>query len=167
MRISPFPFRARRLCDDGAAGSGLGSSIADWRARSIRACADNGWLTLAGLFVMKPRPTPSARTRETTSVFLAGWVPRAGTITVAALGDLAMPGLTPQGGSWTSTIVTLAPIPRQATLGLTMARLAMHVIEREAATCCPAAERSRCARLPQTRLYRPDAAYSREPNTFH
>jgi len=159
------PFALAACATTAPPRSGLGASIVDRRARSIRACADIAWLTLASARD-EARANTIVTDPLTTSLFPAGWVPRAGTITVAAQGDLAMPGLTPHGGHGPRRLERWHRSGNKGGKGLTMYRLAMHVIEREAATCGPADKRSRCAPLPQSRLYRPDAAYTREPNTF-
>jgi uncharacterized protein (DUF1684 family) len=109
-------------------------SLADWRARAERNLrADNGWLTLAGRFVMKPGPNTFGTGEGNDIVFPKGLGPeRMGTITVAN-GKVTMklaPGVTVRKEGMDLDEVVLGTSVEKRDW-VTMGRLAMHVIERE------------------------------------
>ncbi|MCM2327519.1 MAG: DUF1684 domain-containing protein [Lysobacter sp.] len=110
------------------------TNLEAWRTRADKGLrADNGWLTLAGRFVMKPGANTFGTGAANDIVFPKGLGPeRMGTITIAnkVVTMKLEPGVTMRRGTTELT---------QAVLGtdvakrdwVTMGRLAMHVIERE------------------------------------
>jgi uncharacterized protein (DUF1684 family) len=110
-------------------------SVEDWRARAEKGLRkDNGWLTLAGRYVMKPGVNTFGTGQGNDIVFPEGLGPeRMGTITVEP-GRVAVklePGLTMQkdGISMTDKVMGTDPENRDwVALG---PRAAFHVIERE------------------------------------
>jgi uncharacterized protein (DUF1684 family) len=109
-------------------------SVIDWRTRvekSLR--ADNGWLTLAGRFVMKPGVNTFGTGPANDIVFPAGLGPeRIGTITVTG-GKVTMKlesGVTVRKeGMDLDEVVLGTDVAKRD--WVTMGRAAMHVIERE------------------------------------
>jgi len=109
-------------------------SLVDWRARAEKSLrSDNGWLTLAGRFVMKPGVNTFGTGPVNDIVFPKGLGPdRIGTITIAG-GKVTMklaPGLTvsKEGMDLDELILGTGVEKRD---WVTMGRAAMHVIERE------------------------------------
>ncbi|HQZ45854.1 MAG TPA: DUF1684 domain-containing protein [Usitatibacteraceae bacterium] len=110
------------------------TSITEWRARAEKSLrADNGWLTLAGRFVMKPGANTFGTGAANDIVFPKGLGPeRMGTITIAGgKVRLAMaPGLTVRKeGMDLDEVVLGTDLERRDWVSL--GRAAMHVIERE------------------------------------
>jgi hypothetical protein len=109
-------------------------ALLEWRARAEKSLrADNGWLTLAGRFVMKPGANTFGTGEANDLVFPKGLGPaRMGTITVAG-GKVTMtlvPGVTvSKEGMDLDEVVLGTSVEKRD--WVTMGRLAMHVIERE------------------------------------
>jgi len=165
MRILALPLFALAACATTApADPAWEQSIVDWHARvekSLR--ADNGWLTLAGRFVMKPGANTFGTGAANDIVFPAGLGPaRMGTITVAGgKVTLAMaPGLTVRKEGMDLDELMLGTDPGKRDW-VTMGRLAMHVIEREGRYVLRLADNESRVRAGfRNRVwYRPDAAY--------
>jgi uncharacterized protein (DUF1684 family) len=109
-------------------------SVADWRARAEKSLrSDNGWLTLAGRYVMKPGANTFGTGAGNDIVFPKGLGPeRIGTIVVEP-GNVTLrlePGLAmaKDGKPFTERVLQTGMGQRD---WVTMGRLAMHVIERE------------------------------------
>ena len=109
-------------------------SLVEWRARADKSLrSDNGWLTLAGRFVMKPGVNTFGTGAGNDIVFPRGLGPdRIGTITIAG-GKVTMtlaPGLSvrKEGMDLDEVILGTSVEKRD---WVTMGRAAMHVIERE------------------------------------
>jgi uncharacterized protein (DUF1684 family) len=109
-------------------------SLADWRARAERSLrTDNGWLTLAGRFVMKPGANTFGTGPENDIVFPPGLGPaRIGTIDVQP-GKVTMKlaaGVTmdKDGVPFTERVMGTAVDKRD---WVRLGRATMHVIERE------------------------------------
>ncbi len=135
MRLLAAPLLALAACASTVpADPGWEQSLVEWRARAERNLrADNGWLTLAGRFVMKPGVNTFGTGEANDIVFAKGLGPeRMGTITVAG-GKVTMklaPGLTvSKEGMDFDEIVLGTDLEKRD--WVTMGRLAMHVIERE------------------------------------
>ena len=140
------------------------TSLEAWRDRAEKGLrADNGWLTLAGRFVMKPGANTFGTGAANDLVFPKGLGPeRIGTITVAdgkATLRLA-PGVTmaKDGVPFTERVLGTGVEKRD---WVTMGRLAMHVIEREGRYILRLADNESEVRKGfQSRVwYDPDAAY--------
>jgi uncharacterized protein (DUF1684 family) len=135
MRSLALPLLLLAACASAPpAGDAWEKSTADWRARAEKSLrADNGWLTLAGRFVMKPGANTFGTGESNDIVFPKGLGPeRMGTITVAG-GKVTLtmaPGLTVRKeGMDLDEVVLGTDVERRD--WVTMGRLAMHVIERD------------------------------------
>ena len=140
------------------------TNLEAWRARAEKGLrADNGWLTLAGRFVMKPGANTFGTGAGNDIVFAKGLGPeRMGTITVAG-GKVTMklaPGLTVRReGVDLQEVVLGTDVEKRD--WVTMGRLAMHVIEREGRYVLRLADNESEVRKGfQARVwYAPDPAY--------
>jgi hypothetical protein len=108
-------------------------SVEEWRARAEKSLrADNGWLTLAGRFVMKPGENTFGTGEGNAIVFPKGLGPeRIGTIDVQP-GKVTLrlaPGvtMTKDGQPFTERVLGTGVEKRD---WITLGRIAMHVIER-------------------------------------
>jgi hypothetical protein len=138
-------------------------SVLQWRERTEKSLrADNGWLTLAGRFVMKPGVNTFGTGAGNDIVFPRGLGPdRIGTITIAG-GKVTMklaPGVTVRKeGMDLDEVVLGTDIAKRD--WVTMGRLAMHVIAREDRHVLPGRQRSEVRRASAGRVwYEPNAAY--------
>jgi hypothetical protein len=140
------------------------TSLEAWRDRAETGLrADNGWLTLAGRFVMKPGANTFGTGAANDIVFAKGLGPeRIGTITIAdgkATLKLA-PGITmaKDGVPFTERVMGTGVEKRD---WVTMGRLAMHVIERDGRYILRLADNESEVRKGfHSRVwYDPDAAY--------
>ena len=109
-------------------------SVEAWRARAEKNLrADNGWLTLAGRYVMKPGPNTFGTGEKNDIVFPAGLGPakmgvinvEPGTVTVKLEPGVVM---TKDGMEYTERRMSTSSEKRD---WVAMGRIAMHVIERE------------------------------------
>jgi hypothetical protein len=141
-------------------------SLAEWRERvelSLR--ADNGWLTLAGRFVMKPGANTFGTGAANDIVFPKGLGPeRIGTLTVSPPERKVTLALAPgvemeKDGMPFSERVMGTGVDRRD--WVTMGRLAMHVIERDGRYVLRLADnQSEVRKAFQGRVwYAPDASY--------
>ncbi|MBL0141497.1 MAG: DUF1684 domain-containing protein [Betaproteobacteria bacterium] len=135
MRILALPLMLLAACATTApADPAWEQSITDWRARAEKSLrADNGWLTLAGRFVMKPGVNSFGTGAANDIVFPKGLGPeRMGTITIAGskVTMTLAPGLTVHKEGMDLDEVVLGTDVEHRDW-VTMGRLAMHVIERE------------------------------------
>jgi uncharacterized protein (DUF1684 family) len=110
-------------------------SVEDWRARSEKSLRkDNGWLTLAGRFVMKPGVNTFGTGADNDMVFPAGLGPaRMGTVTIEpgkAVVQLA-PGLVMEKDGVTMTDKIMDTRTEGDRDWVAMGRAAFHVIERD------------------------------------
>ena len=135
MRILALPLLLLAACAAVApADPEWEKSVVQWRERAERNLrADNGWLTLAGRFVMKPGVNTFGTGAGNDIVFPQGLGPeRIGTITVAG-GKVTMtlaPGVTVRKeGMDLDEVVLGTDVAKRD--WVTMGRVAMHVIERE------------------------------------
>ncbi len=135
MRILALPFVLLAACVTPApVDTAWEQSVTDWRARAEKSLrADNGWLTLAGRFVMKPGVNTFGTGEANDIVFPKGLgAGRMGTITIAG-GKVTMklaPGVTVRKeGMDLDEVVLGTDLDRRD--WVTMGRAAMHVIERE------------------------------------
>ncbi len=110
------------------------AALEAWRERADKGLrTDNGWLTLAGRFVMKPGANTFGTAPDNDLVFAKGLGPaRIGTITVAD-GRVTLklaPGLSmaKDGVAFTERVMGTSVEKRD---WVTMGRLALHVIERD------------------------------------
>ncbi|HXZ48434.1 MAG TPA: DUF1684 domain-containing protein [Usitatibacter sp.] len=135
MKIAPLLALAAALAAPAlAADSDYVKSVEAWRARvEAHLRADNGWLTLAGRYVLKPGANTFGTGAANDVVFPAGLGPgRMGTITVEP-GRVAVklePGLamTKDGIPMTDTVMdTSGDVPDWVAMG----RASFHVIERD------------------------------------
>ena len=140
------------------------TALEAWRERADKGLrADNGWLTLAGRFVMKPGDNTFGTGAANDLVFAKGLGPeRIGTLTVAP-GKVTMklaPGLAmaKDGVPFTERVMGTGVEKRD---WVTMGRLAMHVIEREGRYVLRLADNESEVRkgFRARRWYEPDAAY--------
>lgn len=120
--------------DKALAESDWRQALAEWRERadwSLR--ADNGWLTLAGRFVMKPGVNTFGTRPDNDIVFPKGLGPgRIGTLTIAG-GKVTMKlepglGMTKDGVPFSERVMGTSVDKRD---WVAMGRATMHVIERE------------------------------------
>jgi uncharacterized protein (DUF1684 family) len=135
MRFLALPLLLLAACATPApADPAWEKSLVDWRARAEKGLrADNGWLTLAGRFVMKPGVNTFGTGPDNDIVFPEGLGPaRMGTITIAG-GKVTMklvPGLKVRRGSAEFDEVVLGTDLEKRDW-VTMGRAAMHVIALE------------------------------------
>ncbi len=134
MRILAFVLLLAACAARPPADPAWEQSLVDWRARAEKSLrSDNGWLTLAGRFVMKPGVNTFGTGPANDIVFPGGLGPdRIGTITIAG-GKVTMTlaaGLTvsKEGMDLDELILGTSVEKRD---WVTMGRAAMHVIERE------------------------------------
>ncbi len=140
------------------------TALAEWRGRAEKGLrADNGWLTLAGRFVMKPGVNTFGTGEANDIVFPKGLGPaRMGEITIAG-GKVRMklaPGVTVRKeGMDLDEVVLGTDVERRD--WVTMGRLAMHVIEREGRYVLRLADNESEVRkgFGNRVWYEPDAAY--------
>ncbi len=135
MRLLALPLLLLAACAaTPPADEGWEKSLADWHARAEKSLrADNGWLTLAGRFVMKPGANTFGTGEANDIVFPKGTGPaRMGTLTVAG-GKVKLtmaPGLTVRKeGMDLDELFLGTDLERRD--WVTMGRLAMHVIARD------------------------------------
>jgi uncharacterized protein (DUF1684 family) len=165
MRLLAIPLLALAACATTVpADPSWEKSLVEWRARAEKSLrSDNGWLTLAGRFVMKPGVNTFGTGEANDIVFAKGLGPeRMGTITVEG-GKVTMkmaPGLTvsKEGMDFDEIVLGTSVEKRD---WVTMGRLAMHVIEREGRYVLRLADnQSEVRKGFQGRVwYDPDAAY--------
>lgn len=134
MRILALPLLLAACAGLAPADPAWEQSLIAWHARAEKSLrADNGWLTLAGRFVMKPGANTFGTGAANDIVFPKGLGPeRIGTITIAG-GKVTMtlvPGITVRKESRDLAEVVLGTDVEKRDW-VTMGRLAMHVIERE------------------------------------
>lgn len=165
MRILALPLVLLTACVTPApVDTAWEQSVTDWRARAEKSLrADNGWLTLAGRFVMKPGMNTFGTGETNDIVFPKGLgAGRMGTITIAG-GKVTMklaPGVTVRKeGMDLDEVVLGTDLDRRD--WVTMGRAAMHVIEREGRYVLRLADNeSEVRKSFGGRLwYAPDAAY--------
>ena len=165
MRILALPLVLLTACVTPApVDTAWEQSVTDWRARAEKSLrADNGWLTLAGRYVMKPGTNTFGTGKNNDIVFPKGLgAGRMGTITIAG-GKVTMklaPGVTVRKeGMDLDEVVLGTDLDRRD--WVTMGRAAMHVIEREGRYVLRLADNeSEVRKSFGGRLwYAPDAAY--------
>jgi len=168
MRILALPLLLLAACATSApvppAGDAWPKSLVEWRERTgLSLRADNGWLTLAGRFVMKPGANTFGTGEANDIVFPKGLGPeRMGTITIAGKTvtlSLARGVEMEKDGMPFSERVMGTDVARRD--WVTMGRLAMHVIEREGRYVLRLADNESEVRkgFRARRWYEPDAAY--------
>ena len=134
MKILPFALAAFLLAGPAWADPAYVKSVEDWRTRADASLRkDNGWLTLAGRYVMKPGVNTFGTAEKNDIVFPKGLGPeRMGTVTVEP-GKVFVqlePGLAmvKDGVPMTDKIMGTDPENRD---WVSMGRAAFHVIERD------------------------------------
>jgi uncharacterized protein (DUF1684 family) len=139
-------------------------SLVDWRARAEKSLrADNGWLTLAGRYVLKPGANTFGTGAGNDLVFPKGLGPeRMGTVTVQGKKvTLAMaPGLTVRKEGMDLDDVVLGTDPERRDIG-TRGRLSIWALERNGTYVLRIADNESEVRkgFGERLWYAPDAAY--------
>ena len=134
MRISSLALAASLLAAPAWADPAYVKSVEEWRARADQSLRkDNGWLTLAGRYVMKPGVNTFGTGEKNDIVFPPGLGPeRMGTVTIEPGRVLVKlePGLTMEkdGVSMTDKVMSTSLETRD---WVSLGRAAFHVIERD------------------------------------
>ena len=134
MRISTLALAACLLAAPAWADPAYVKSVEEWRARADQSLRkDNGWLTLAGRYVMKPGVNTFGTGEKNDIVFPPGLGPeRMGTVTIEPGRVLVKlePGLTMEkdGVSMTDKVMSTSLETRD---WVSLGRAAFHVIERD------------------------------------
>ena len=134
MRISTLALAASLLAAPAWADPAYVKSVEEWRARADQSLRkDNGWLTLAGRYVMKPGVNTFGTGEKNDIVFPPGLGPeRMGTVTIEPGRVLVKlePGLTMEkdGVSMTDKVMSTSLETRD---WVSLGRAAFHVIERD------------------------------------
>jgi uncharacterized protein (DUF1684 family) len=134
MKIAALTFAASLLATSAWADPAYVKSVEDWRARAEQSLRkDNGWLTLAGRYVMKPGVNTFGTGEQNDIVFPKGLGPeRMGTVTIEPGRVFVQlePGLTmvKDGIAMTDKVMGTDLETRD---WVAMGRTAFHVIERD------------------------------------